>query len=40
MFKIGASARFSRGIAFLETDSLKILKEKKKKIDLNELDIA
>lgn len=40
VFKIGTTARFSRGLAFLETDSLKILKEKKKKVELVEADIV
>lgn len=31
VFKLGNDAKFSRGLAFFETDSLKILKEKKKK---------
>lgn len=39
VFKIGGTARFSRGLAFLETDSLKILKEKKKKVELLQSDI-
>jgi hypothetical protein len=40
VFKIGTTARFSRSLAFLETDSLKILKEKKKKLELTAADIT
>jgi hypothetical protein len=40
VLKIAISARFSRGLAFLETTSLKILKEKKKKPVVTEADIS
>jgi ABC-type metal ion transport system substrate-binding protein len=33
-------SRFSRGLAFLQTDTLQILKQKKKKQALTEADIA
>lgn len=34
VFKLGTTSRFSRGLAFLETNSLKILKEKKKRVEI------
>ena len=39
IFKMSKMGRFSRGIACLETDSLKILKDKKKKLEITTQDI-
>lgn len=39
IFKISDMGRFSRGLALLETDSIKVLKDKKKKVEVTEADI-